>query len=205
LFIEFQLILSHLQQLVATAEFHRSLMKMKPLTKNGFKKRLEISRRRSEDLHGQIGIISSGFSWLESRLIDMLSQCVNDINPKKANDIISQLSFRQCVNLFQKMIPKWYPNPKITSQVKDLTKRLDKISERRNEFIHSHWVNYSPNIVAQNRPRSKGGKPSGSEMHDKNIIKNMSLLIEEMDELIFDFDLFICNLYRKNSEQDGCT
>jgi hypothetical protein len=64
---------------IAAGELYRSLMKMKPLTKNGFKKRLEISRRRSEDLHGQIGIISSGFSWLESRLIDMLSQCVNDI------------------------------------------------------------------------------------------------------------------------------
>ena len=175
-------------------------MKKKPSTINEFKIRVGIARGRTKDLHGQIGIISSSFSWLESRVIDMLSQCVNNTNPKKAQDVLSNLSFRQCINLFRKFIPSWYPSSEIKSQVKDLTKRLDSISERRNEFAHSYWVNYHSNLVAQNRPRSKAGKSRGFEMHDKKVTDKMKKLIDDMDELIFDLDLFICNL-AKNSEQ----
>lgn len=177
-------------------------MKTKQFTIKDHKHRLEISRKRTKDLHSQIGINSSCFSLLESRVVYLLSQSINNTNPEKAHDIISILSFRQSVSLVRKFIPQWYSELNITTQVKELTKRLDDVSERRNEFIHSYWVNYHPNLVAQKRPRSKAGKSIEFEMHDKTIINKMNSLIEEMDKLILDLDSFICELCNKTCEQE---
>jgi hypothetical protein len=173
----------------------------KQWTKNDFKQRLSIARKRSKNLHHQIGILSSSFAWLETRVIEMLSQCVNDNSPGRARDVISQLSFRQCITLFRQFVPIWFPEPEITSQVKEFAKRLDKVSIRRNEIIHSYWVNYSPNIVAQQRPRSKGGKPSGFETYDNDIINEISLLVEAIDDLLFDLDSLFSALNEYLSEQ----
>lgn len=175
-------------------------LKKRPLTREGFKQRLSVSRERSKDLHSQIGKLSSTCTFLESRLAEILSHCVNSNNPRRASDVISLLSFRQCITHLRKFLPIWFPDPKIISEVKELTKRLDRVANSRNDIVHSYWVNYSPSVVAQHRPRSKGGKPSGFETHDASIAKKIENLVEDIDDLIYDLEMLFLSLNEILSE-----
>jgi len=156
------------------------------MIRDELKKRLNLSHRRNLKLYQHIGLLSTYFSSLELQLIEVLAKCINPNSPDRVFMTLSQLSFRQCVNVFRQTIPKFFPKRDIITYVKQLANRLDDVSSRRNEFIHSSWIAYSTGDYGQHRARVKNNLPLGPQVHPKNPKKLMDDLIDEIDQLLFD-------------------
>ena len=170
------------------------------MKKDDLERRFNLSRRRTLDLYKHVGAVSTFFAGLELQMIDVLAKCINPGNPDRADIALSQLSFRQCVNAFRQTIPRLYPKRDIIAQVKKLSKRLDDIASRRNEFIHSSWTAYSTGNYGQHRARSKGNLSLGHNVYSESPKKPMQQLINDIEELVFDLICFENELKEEDSE-----
>lgn len=163
--------------------------------------KLEFVRQRTTELHSIIGTFSSYFAQLELQLIETLCICINPSEPNRAELALTKLSFRQCANSFRETGMKFYKNPEITDQVKEISKRLEDVSSKRNDIIHSSWIAYSAGDYGQHRARAKRKKSAGLEKHDDNPEQMIAALIEEIDRLLFDLICLEDELKNNSSEQ----
>jgi len=173
------------------------------MKKNDLEVRFNLSKRRTFELYKHVGAVSTYFASLELQLIDVLASCINPDKPDRVDIALSQLSFRQCVTTFGQLVPKLYPKQDIISQVKKLSKRLNEVSSKRNEIIHSSWIAYSTGNYGQHPARSKGNPSVNHSVQSESPKKPMQRLINDIDELLFDLICFKDELKKENSEQAG--
>jgi len=173
------------------------------MKKDDLKKRFNLSRRRTLELYKHDGAVSTYFAGLELEMIDVLAKCIKPRNPDRTYVVLSQLSFRQCVNAFRQTISTLYPKQDIITKVKELSKRLDDISSRRNEFVHSSWIAYSGGNYGQHRARSKNNSSPRRNVHSESPKKSMQQLINDIERLVFDLICFEDELRKEDSEQVG--
>jgi flagellar biosynthesis chaperone FliJ len=163
--------------------------------------RLELARKRTEEIHRKIGTFSSYFAELELQLFEMLTKFLNPSDPKRLGIVISQHSFRQCKNTLKKYVLEYFNDKEIQEEIKNIDNKLDSIATERNEIIHSSWLAYSTGDFGQHRARAKGGKPAGLHELKENPEEKVNKLIKEIDEVLFDLICFEDKIIEDDSEQ----
>jgi len=96
--------------------------------------------RITDDHLRAIGIVTVQFSVLEMKIRYLVWRLMNCKTESVARLITAELGFRQLVQLFSSLYKRGTKDKDGLMKLKILLKQIDGASKKRNEMIHSLWV-----------------------------------------------------------------